>query len=88
MACEDRGRICFAFVLRKCGWQKSKYPQFEPMADDAITQGGIRGLGSPLYICGCYLSQNGALWEGVKFDPLPSGKKRKIKDNSKGKKSN
>ena len=42
-----------AFVLCVCGWQNSEDPgpQFEPMADDAITQGGIRGLGSPLYIC-------------------------------------
>ena len=35
------------------GRQNLKYPQFEPhMADGAIAQGGIQGLGSPLYICG------------------------------------
>ena len=39
--------VCF----RVCDWQKPEYSQFEPMADDAITQGGIQGLGSPLYTC-------------------------------------
>ena len=41
-----------AFVLHLflClyGQQKPDDPQFEPMADDAITQGDIRGLRSPL----------------------------------------
>ena len=44
-----------AFVLRLvlcvCGWQKPEDPNLSPMADDTITQGGIQGLGSPLYIC-------------------------------------
>ena len=48
MAHEDRGCICFACVVGK----KPKTPNLSPMADDAITRGGIRGLGSPLYICG------------------------------------
>ena len=29
-------------------------PNLCPVAVDAITRGGIRGLGSPLYICGWY----------------------------------
>ena len=44
-----------AFVLRlflRVWSAKPEDPQFEPMAEDAITWGGIRGLGSPLYICG------------------------------------
>ena len=29
-----------------------KTPNLNPMADDAITRGGIQGLGSPMYVCG------------------------------------
>ena len=36
--------LCVCFCV--CGRQKPEYP------DDAITLGGIRVLGSPLYICG------------------------------------
>ena len=32
--------------------QKPKDLHLSPMADDAIKRGGIRGLGSPLDICG------------------------------------
>ena len=46
MARKDRGRICFACVVGK----NRDTPNLSPLADDAITQGGIRGLGSPLYI--------------------------------------
>ena len=42
--------LCICFRL--CGRQKPEDPQSEPMADDAITWSGTRGLGSPLYICG------------------------------------
>ena len=42
--------VCFSM----CGQQKPEDPQFEPMADDTITQGSIGGLGSPMYICGLY----------------------------------
>ena len=28
-------------------------PNLSPTADNSITRGGIQGLGSPLYICGC-----------------------------------
>ena len=52
MAREDHGCICFVFVFCMCSQQKSKHPQFEPKADDAINQGGTPGVGSPLYICG------------------------------------
>ena len=51
-----RTKIVNAFVLRyfcMCGQQKPENPQIElsPMADDTITQGGIGGLGSLVYIC-------------------------------------
>ena len=32
--------------------KNSNTPNLSPMADGAITRGGIRRLGSPLYICG------------------------------------
>ena len=32
-----------------CGQQKSEDPNSSPMADSAITRGGIHGLGSSLY---------------------------------------
>ena len=37
-----------------------KTPNLIPLADDAVTWGGIRGLGSPVYICG--QQQNGFSW--------------------------
>ena len=40
--------ICFCTF----GQQKPEDPNLSQMADDAITRGGIRGLGSPSYICG------------------------------------
>ena len=53
MVHEDSGRIGFAWVVGK----NLKTPNLSPMADGTITQGGIQGLGSPLYICGqCSLS--------------------------------
>ena len=43
--------LCICFCV--CGWQKPKDPQFEPhVTNYPITQGGIQGLGSPLFICG------------------------------------
>ena len=39
--------VCFCV----CGLQNPKTPNLSPMADDAITQGGTWGQGSPLYIC-------------------------------------
>ena len=50
--------IVSAFVSRcfcVCGRQKPKDPKLSPMADDAITQGFIGSLVSPLYICGLKL---------------------------------
>ena len=47
---KDCGRICFAFVVGK----NPKTPNLSLMADDAITQDGIQGLGSPLYICAAF----------------------------------
>ena len=49
---KDRGRIGFAFVFACVVGKNPKTPDLKPMADDAITLGGIRGLGSPLYIRG------------------------------------
>ena len=46
------GRICFAFVFVCVESKNRKTPNLSSMADDVITRGGIRGLGSPLYICG------------------------------------
>ena len=40
--------VCVCFCVR--GRQKLKDPKYSPMADDAITWGGI-GLGSLVYIC-------------------------------------
>ena len=34
-----------------CVVGKKKTPNLSPMADDAITQGDIGGLASPVYIC-------------------------------------
>ena len=36
--------------MRVGGKKPPEYPQFEPMADNAITWGGIRGLGFSLCI--------------------------------------
>ena len=41
-----------------CGRQKLKDPKLSPMADDAITQGGIGSLVSLVYICGDYIYCN------------------------------
>ena len=46
MACKDCGRIGFACF---CMHSRQR-PQFEPMTDDTITQGGIGGLKSCIYI--------------------------------------
>ena len=43
---KDRGGINFACVVGK----KPKDPQFEPTADNTITQASTQGLGSPLCI--------------------------------------
>ena len=52
MACEDRGRIGFAFVFACMVGKNQKTPKLSPMADDAITQKGKGGLGSLVYVCG------------------------------------
>ena len=49
---KDRRQILFVFVSMRVVGQNVNTPNSSPMADNAITQGGIRGLGSPLYICG------------------------------------
>ena len=55
MALEDHGCIAFEFVLVCVVGKKPVDPKVSPMADTAITQGGIGGLGSLVYlvyICG------------------------------------
>ena len=44
----------FVLHLFLCVWsgKNPKTPNMSPMADDAITQGGIQGLVSPVYNCG------------------------------------
>ena len=49
---EYHERICFAFAL-VC--EVGKTPKLSPMAEDAITQGGIGSLVSLVYICGLIL---------------------------------
>ena len=46
--------ICFCV----CGWQKPEDSNLSLMADQVITWGSIRGLGSPLYICDISVSFN------------------------------
>ena len=52
MASEDCERICFLFVFACVVNKNPKTPKLSPMAGDAITRGGIGGLGSLVYICG------------------------------------
>ena len=52
MARKDRERIGFAFVFVCVVGKNPKTPKLSPIADDAITRGGIGGLGSLVYICG------------------------------------
>ena len=49
MARKDHGHICIAFVFACVVSKNQKTPNLNPMADDAITQGNIRGLGSTVY---------------------------------------
>ena len=55
-----RAKIVSAFVLRLLlrVWSAKtrRPPKLSPMADDAITRGGIGSLVSPLYICGMYIN--------------------------------
>ena len=57
MADEDREHIGFAFVFACAVGKTPKTPKLNLMADEAITQGGIGGLGSLVYICGKYMDQ-------------------------------
>ena len=42
--------VCFCVVSKSL-----KTPNLSPIADDAATQDGIRGLGSLVYICGTHI---------------------------------
>ena len=48
--CKDCGGIYFAFVFACVVGKNLKTPDLSPMADDAITLGGIYGLGSSLSV--------------------------------------
>ena len=52
MARKDRGHICIVFVFAYLADKNPKTLNLSPMANDAITRGGIGGLGSPVYIYG------------------------------------
>ena len=56
MACEDNRHICFACVVGK----NLQTPNLSPMADDAITRGGINvgGLESPVHIYADHTQSN------------------------------
>ena len=49
---KDCGRICFSCVFACVLGKNLKTPNLSPMAVDAITRGGMGGLGSPLFIRG------------------------------------
>ena len=51
MVCKDHGCIGFAFAFECVIAKNLKTPKLSPMADSAITRGGIGGLGSLVYIC-------------------------------------
>ena len=48
---EDCKRICFAFAFACVVGKNPKTPKLSPMADYAITRGGIGSLVSLVYIC-------------------------------------
>ena len=49
---EDCECVCLAFIFACMVSNNQKTPKFSPVADEAITQGGIGGLGSLVYSCG------------------------------------
>ena len=53
MARKDCGRVGFCVGAFMAG-KHLKTPKLSPVADNAITWGGIRGLGSLMYICDAY----------------------------------
>ena len=75
MVCEDE-RICFAFVFACMVGKNPKTPKLSPMADNAITPGGIGCLGSLVYICGmiitCCLIINSHLYQLCGFHATTS----------------
>ena len=57
----DRERICFVFALPWVVSKNPKSPKLSPMADNAITRGGIGSLVSLVYICELNTSQLSAV---------------------------
>ena len=49
-------KIVHVFVFACVVGKNLKTPTLSPLAEDAIIQGSIRGLGSPLYICAYSIS--------------------------------
>ena len=49
---ENHEHICFAFAFVCVVGKNPKTPILSPMADNAITRGGIGSLVSLVYICG------------------------------------
>ena len=68
MAREDRERICFVFAFACVVGKNPKTAKLSPMADDAITRGGVGSLVSPLYICG----SNANLLLRTRFAMMPA----------------
>ena len=63
---KDHEHICFAFIFVCVVGKNLKSPKLSPMADDAITRGGIGGLVSLVHICVC-ISCNEAEMSDVYF---------------------
>ena len=51
MVHDDSEPVGFAFVFACVVGKNPKTPKLSPMADDAITRGGIGSLGYLMYIC-------------------------------------
>ena len=51
---ENRKRICIAFAFACVVDKNPKTPKLSPIADNAITRGGLGSLVSLVYICDCY----------------------------------
>ena len=49
---KDHGWMLLAFVSMHADGNDPHTPNWSSMVDNAITQSGIEGLGSPFYICG------------------------------------
>ena len=62
-ACEDHGRISFAFVSAWLVARNLNTPNWSYIADNTITQAGIGVLVSSFYICGSFAKINKNCWD-------------------------